>query len=261
MGIEYYQFEACNMMEVKTCSNDLHAYKSHLHQELSIGFVQRGATNLDVNGRDYYIRAGEAVIIYPFVSHMCRPVDIKDWAYTMIYIDNEFCKGLFNPEQQLDSIGIKQLRKEELIKIKNLVETLKSDSDPFDREVELASVIIDLVENVNIHIKLDHNKKMNDIKAYIELNFLVQLQLFKLEQLFGINKFALIREFRRMYNTTPNAFQLQLKVNYGKKLLKSCSDIVEVALESGFYDQAHFTKEFKKSYGITPMQYYKSICK
>lgn len=247
------------MIEVKTCSDDLHSYKSHVHQDLSVGFVQRGSTLLNVNGKDYPIQAGEAIIIYPFVSHICRPVDLKDWAFTMIYIDSEFCKDLFDNKQEPDSIGIIKLKEEEFNKIKTLAEVLKSNMSSFDQDVELTSVLVDLFDTVSIHIKLTHNQDIQNIRAYIESHFLEVLQLSELERMFGMNKFTMIREFKKDFNTTPSAFQLQLKVNHGKTLLKSSSDIIDIALASGFYDQAHFAKEFKKAYGIAPLQYYKSI--
>jgi len=37
---------AFNMIEVKTCSNDLHSYKDHLHEELSVGYIEKGAISL-----------------------------------------------------------------------------------------------------------------------------------------------------------------------------------------------------------------------
>jgi AraC-like DNA-binding protein len=35
-------------------------------------------------------------------------------------------------------------------------------------------------------------------------------------------------------------------------LLRSATSIVEAALEAGFYDQAHLTREFVRNLGLTP---------
>lgn len=258
-GIEYYRSESFNMLEIKICSDDLHAYKDHLHQELSIGYIEKGSTILNVNGKNHYIKAREAVIIYPYVSHKCQPVDINDWAFTMIYIDNEFCKGILDNLVTKNSIGIKKLGDYEFNKIKHLSDVVKSDIGGFDKEVELTSTLIELFNTYDIDITLQNSKKINSIKTYIEEHFLETLQLRDMEEEFNINKFSLIRNFKSKFNTTPNAYQLQLKVNYGKQLLKDNDNIVDIALKAGFYDQAHFTKEFKKSYGVTPLQYYKAI--
>ncbi|HWQ30150.1 MAG TPA: helix-turn-helix domain-containing protein, partial [Negativicutes bacterium] len=57
-----------------------------------------------------------------------------------------------------------------------------------------------------------------------------------MEERFGINRFALIRSFRHKCNTTPNAYQLQLRVNYGRQLLKGNGDIADIAVTAGFID-------------------------
>ena len=258
-GVVYYKSDDFNMVEVKTCSNDVHAYKDHLHEELSVGYIEEGASILNVNGKDYHMEAGEAIIIYPYVSHKCQPVDINNWRFTMIYIRNEFCEEMFNHLGGNKAIGIKKLGASEFDQIKCLAEVLKSDTCGFDKEVELISTLIQLLKLEDVAIKFESSKKLMEIKAYIEENFLKTLSLTDIEKTFGINKFILIRNFRKKFNATPNAYQLQMRVNYGKGLLKSSNDIADVALRSGFYDQAHFTKEFKKAYGITPLNYYKNL--
>ncbi|AOY75302.1 AraC family transcriptional regulator [Clostridium formicaceticum] len=258
-GIHYYRAKACNMVEIKTCANDVHAYKDHIHQELSIGYIEKGATVLHVNGKNYDIRAGDAVIIYPYVSHKCQPLNINEWQFTMIYVENEFCKEIFDDLDRKHSIGIKKLGKHEFDQIKHFADVLKSDVSRFDKEIELINTLLQLFTTCDVAIKLKSNGKINIIKNYIEEHFLQSLNLKDIEDRFSINKFALIKGFKDKFNTTPNAYQLQLKIDYGKYLLKSSSNIVDIALRSGFYDQAHFTKEFKKAYGITPLQYHKSL--
>lgn len=258
-GINYYRSEGFNVLEVKTCSDGLHSYKDHLHHELSIGYIEKGESVLNVNGEDYRIKAREAVIIYPYVSHKCQPVDINNWAFTMIYIEDDFCKGNFDNLYRKNSIGIKKLGDYEFDKIKHLSYVLKSNANRFYKEVELTTILIELFNTWDIDIPLGADEKTKSIKAYIEEHFLETFGLRDMEEKFNINKFALIRNFKNKFNTTPNAYQLQLKVDYGKSLLKNSSDIVDIALKSGFYDQAHFTKEFKKAYGVTPLQYHKAI--
>ncbi|MGE5677364.1 MAG: AraC family transcriptional regulator [Pseudomonadota bacterium] len=258
-GIDYHKSQVYDMLEVKTCTDDLHSYRDHLHQELSIGFIEKGATWLKVNGKDYYIEEKEAIIIYPFVSHKCQPVDIENWEFTMIYIDSGFCSEIIDINDKKHAIGIKKLGDEEFERIRKLAHFLKSDESSFSKEIELISTLLEILDTCDIDIKLESDEKLNRVKEYIEAHFLEAIQLKDMENEFDINRFVLIRSFGNKFNTTPNAYQLQLKVNYARQLLKGCGSMADIAVAAGFYDQAHFTREFKKAYGVTPLQYYKDI--
>jgi AraC-like DNA-binding protein len=55
------------------------------------------------------------------------------------------------------------------------------------------------------------------------------------------------------------AYQLQLKMAEAKKLLMQQVSILDVCYELGFYDQAHFTREFYKMNGLSPSIYQENI--
>jgi AraC-like DNA-binding protein len=48
---------------------------------------------------------------------------------------------------------------------------------------------------------------------------------------------------------------MQQRIGYARKLLRAGQPIIEVALEAGFADQAHFTKAFVRFMGMTPGQF------
>lgn len=255
MSINYFKIGAADLVEIKICQDELHAYKDHLHEELSIGLIERGATNVNVNGKDYFIKAKEATIIYPFVSHKCQPVDLNNWEFTMIYINENFYKGMFDDFNEKHFLGIRKLEDEDYEKVKQMISILKSNKDLAEKEEAIVEVLTEIFIHCDVNIEVVKDVELEEIRAYIEKNFLEQLKLDDLEKHFGFNKFRIIRNFKNKYNVTPVAYQLQLKVNYAKHLINKNINLTEVALNAGFYDQAHFTNEFRKAYGITPKQY------
>lgn len=67
--------------------------------------------------------------------------------------------------------------------------------------------------------------------------------------------FQLISLFKRTAGLTPHAYLTQLRLKSAIRQLKAGAPIADAALVSGFYDQSALTRHFKRSFGITPLQY------
>ncbi len=256
------------LIEVKTGGTHQHAYKPHLHTELSIGIIEKGSTILTINDTDYIFVEGDAVVIMPNVVHNCQPVDIDNWAFTMIYLSDSYKDALVETLSPDFKIGVKKLGNDEYKKIKTLANVIKHSSDQnFQKEVEIVDCLNEIIDSIDHIIMVELDTTIELIRKHIDDNYQSDLSLETLEQKFGVNKFKLIRRFKKLYNITPSAYQLQLKVDYAKQIIKrkleknnikminDKIELVDVAIEAGFYDQAHFTKEFKKATGFTPKQY------
>lgn len=68
----------------------------------------------------------------------------------------------------------------------------------------------------------------------------------------AMSKGYLARRFRHEAGTSLHDFHVLIAVHQAKGFLKQGLSIVEAALSAGFYDQAHLTREFVRTYGFTP---------
>ncbi len=50
-------------VEIKRCQNVTHAYKSHVHNELSLGYITEGSTDLTLSDKTIQYGPGDGVII------------------------------------------------------------------------------------------------------------------------------------------------------------------------------------------------------
>ena len=72
-----------------------------------------------------------------------------------------------------------------------------------------------------------------------------------------INRRSYERKFRRVIGLSPKHYWKLHRVNYVLNLMKSqkCSDLQEIIVECGYFDQSHFIREFKHITGYTPGKY------
>jgi AraC-like DNA-binding protein len=81
------------------------------------------------------------------------------------------------------------------------------------------------------------------------------LSLDELSQAAELSPYHLNRLFRREVGMPPHAFQTQARIARAKALLREGRPIVEVAAETGFADQSHFSRCFRRLMLITPGKY------
>jgi AraC-like DNA-binding protein len=74
----------------------------------------------------------------------------------------------------------------------------------------------------------------------------------------GLTVFQLIGAFRRTIGTTPHVVLTHIRVNAACWHLRHGTPIAEAAIAAGFADQSALTKNFKRAYGMTPLQYAKA---
>jgi AraC-like DNA-binding protein len=75
----------------------------------------------------------------------------------------------------------------------------------------------------------------------------------------GIDKFRLIRLFRERTGLPPHALQVAHRVRAARRLLEAGETIAAAAAATGFTDQSHLHRHFRRSLGLTPGEYQKRL--
>lgn len=87
------------------------------------------------------------------------------------------------------------------------------------------------------------------LRASLEGNISVD----ELAQACSLSASHFARRFRHSFGTSAHQYLIRLRIDHAKQLLsQSDKPLVEVALQSGFYDQASFTRTFNRIERMTP---------
>jgi len=138
-----------------------------------------------------------------------------------------------------------------LLKIKNLLEDRQKLITRFKTEI--------LMEPGNIAPSNIDETFLNNTIHLIRNN--ISDPSFKLEKLIsevGMSRSAFFKKIKALTGLSPHNFILLIKMKHAAQLLvKSQLYISEIANETGFLSLKHFSKCFKKYYGVNPSEYKK----
>jgi|GEM_PF-3366572 len=106
-----------------------------------------------------------------------------------------------------------------------------------------------------IHPHLWQKGQADIIAGHLAENLDRPVDLPTLGRLVDTGPVATLRMFRGQTGVTPHAFHLRLRLERAKERLRQGVPIAEAAMECGFADQSHLTRQFRADYGLTPGQY------
>ena len=73
-----------------------------------------------------------------------------------------------------------------------------------------------------------------------------------LAELCGVSMRTLQRYFRARYDETVSDWLRDMRLNEALNSLKGCDSVKEVAFDLGYKQPSHFTRDFKKKFGVPP---------
>lgn len=98
---------------------------------------------------------------------------------------------------------------------------------------------------------------IQEVKEYLDSNYLQRLTIDDLASRFYINKYYLMTLFKERYGVTVNAYLNQVRVTYIKQQLRFTDKTVEMLAIELDIEPTYLSRLFKKIEGIPPSEYRK----
>ncbi|MCL9807428.1 AraC family transcriptional regulator [Flavobacterium amniphilum] len=118
---------------------------------------------------------------------------------------------------------------------------------------EAISILREIDKNIdNVLAHFDEPGKI-DLIHFMERNFMFNMPLEKLGYLTGRSLSTFNRDFKKLFNTTPQKWLTRKRLELAYyQLTEKKKKPIEVYLEVGFEDLSHFSYAFKNQYGVAP---------
>jgi len=266
LNSRFWRDDALPFIELRTVNDGRQvSHAKHTHDTFSIGAITAGRSHY-LNARSQtQISQGSVVIVNPETVHACNPVKGEHWAYQMFYIDTQWLGRLqtesgYSTQDSFVPFDVIHTRVPALhTGLVRLHETLTSPcNDRLYKHSATLDFFLQLQRSLSTRpakapeIPHVHLKRAAD---FIREHCAEPLTLDDIATAAELSASYLIRAFKDHYGLTPHAYLINRRIQLSRQWLRQGHSLADVAMATGFADQAHFQRTFKRHLAATPGHY------
>jgi AraC-like DNA-binding protein len=234
------------------------AFEPHRHDTYAIGITTSGVQTFRYQGTRRVCLPGQLHILHPDETHDGAAGTTDGFGYRILYIAPELVRDA------LDGCALPFVADpvQEPTPATRLVASLLADIDePISDlgRVEIAATLADTLRSLSG--RPDHRPVRLDLTAvelardYLAAHAREQTPASTLEQVTGTDRFTLARHFRRAFGTSPDRYRTMRRLALARAAIENGLPLAQAAAQAGFADQSHMTRQFKRTYGLTPARW------
>jgi AraC-like DNA-binding protein len=243
-----------------------HTYHRHSHDTFSFGVTESGAQAFTCRGGAHTSVTGMVMAFNPDEPHDGWSATADGFTYRIVHMGPSLVEDvlsdvvgrpaglpLFAAPVVDDAVLAHRLRR--------LHAALAGPADPLRRDELLAATVVALARRGAVRPPRPAPDPPSAavlaarVRAVLWDRYREPLAAGDLAATVGCSRYAVYRAFTAAYGLSPSDYQRQLRLRAARRLLARGVPAAAVAAEVGFADQAHLTRWFVRTYGLTPVTY------
>ncbi len=230
------------------------AFSPHRHDTYAIGITLAGVQSFRYRGEQQHCLPNQYHILHPDELHDGAAGTEEGFAYRIIYLDPRLV-------QQAQPGFPLPFARSPVVDASRLPFRIESDTWDIDAEIDDIARIDLVVALVDLLVAASNDRSRPDPLACAAVSQVSELiaacpsrrhSMTELERLSGLDRWALARQFRALFGTSPSRFRNLRQLDHVRRLLRAGTSLAEASSEAGFADQSHMSRHFKRAYGLTP---------
>ncbi|GAA0554498.1 AraC family transcriptional regulator [Actinomadura livida] len=265
MGAEvayHYRHPALPDVDLLRARFVTHRFNRHTHDGYVFGVIEAGVEEFELGTGVERAGTGSVVVVNPGVVHGGHAGTPEGWAYRVLYPPVDVVTGVAAdlgarpgtpafPDPVLDDPAAAEMLR--------AVHRAGEKGDALAASTLLRTALAGLLTR---HARVRGHRAsaavppaVREARDILHANLVDPPSLDRLAEAVGTRPFPLLRAFRDTVGLPPHAYLNQVRVRAARALLDEGLPPADVAARTGFADQAHLTRHFKRTLGVPPGAY------
>ena len=237
----------------------------HTHPFTELFYVVDGKGEFNIQGQRFPVKPNDFVIINPQVEHTELSSPDEPLEYIVLGINGLSFSNLTPVSEGGHPFSFFNLRDEQkdiLRYLNAMVQEATSQSMSYELVCHnlLEILLIKILRHQHFDLEVGKQSKatkdISFIKHYLETYYHESIQLEDLASMTHLSRFYISHSFKKEICMSPMEYLIAIRIKESKILLRTTNySISQVADIVGFTTPTYFSKQFRKSTGISPTDY------
>ncbi|MET7884305.1 helix-turn-helix domain-containing protein [Streptomyces avermitilis] len=232
-----------------------YAYPMHVHEAWTLLIVDDGAVRYDLDRHEHGTPGDTVSLLPPHVPHNGSPASEHGFRKRVLYLDlSRLDASLIGPAVDAPDVVDPVLR----LRVGQLHTSLAHAGDELEAESRLAFI----GERLHGHLRPRAAQRRPPdrgvaprLRELLDARLVDGVSLDEAARLVHAHPAHLVRAFSGAFGIAPHQYLMSRRVERARRLLLEGMRPAEVAAATGFYDQAHLNRHFKRLVGVAPGRY------
>jgi AraC-like DNA-binding protein len=244
------------------------SYDVHTHDTACFALLTRGAIRIRMHGSEFVARKGDLYAVDADVPHAGWPTsDEEGWSLRTFYVDMAHLRSIAGYEKSGGGVSLKgPIIHDDGLKalLYGVHHCSEANGPSLYREEQYLAFAARLFQRhartTPLPVKAGkEDRAVRLAKDFLDHHLRDQVHLGEIADVAGLPPYRLLRAFERTMGMSPHSYQRQARIRWAIDLLRLNHDLSEVAATTGFSDQAHLTRWFRRVMGVTPGLYRQAV--
>ncbi|HEX3380388.1 MAG TPA: AraC family transcriptional regulator [Paraburkholderia sp.] len=242
-----------------------HEFAPHWHDAYTIPVIVAGAECYRYRGENHVAEAGSVPVINPGELHTGSKAVEAGWQYRVMYAPVEFVRALADEvagkPQALPWFAPGVIRDADLAtRLAHAHRLLEAGDDALAAEAAMLDALSTLLVRyaqtrpASARIATD-DTRVALMQERLTGDLVEPVTLAEVAKAAGLSPFHAARLFTQSTGLPPHAWRNQMRLQRALAPLRAGVPVTDVAAASGFTDQSHFTRHFRRMFGVPPGQW------
>lgn len=238
------------------------AFEPHRHDTYAIGITTAGVQTFRYRGSRRVCLTGQLHILHPDETHDGAAGTEDGFGYRIIYLAPELVRQTLDGDALPFVANPVQPPTPTTRHVASFLECIDVPISDLAR-VEIAVAVADTLRSLSgrpdrWRVRID-TRAVELVRDYLTTHAGEQTHASMLEQIAGTDRFTIARHFRRAFGTSPDRYRTMRRLALARTAIESRLPLARAAADAGFADQSHMTRQFKKTYGLTPGHWARAV--